>query len=270
MLRGIVGVEARLGRLHAVAEDLFGHARARRGRDRVRGHAVAAHLRRLHERERGDAGLGRRVRALADAAHEARARRRVDDAAVDRRRRPSPARASTRSRGGSTAKWPLRCTRITASHSSSLGGEHHAVAEEARVVHEHVEAAERVDRGVHEPARAVPVGDVVGVRDRLAADRDDLVDDVLRGPCARRRCRRARRRGRSPRPARPRGRTPSACSRPMPRPAPVTMTIRPSQIPVTGPYPTVADRFRAELCGRPWPRSRVGRVSVHGSGRPKK
>ena len=60
--------------------------------------------------------------------------------------------------------------------------EQHAVAHEAGVVDEHVEAAERVDRGLHEPLRAVPVGDVVGVRDRLAAERVDLVDDVLRGP----------------------------------------------------------------------------------------
>ena len=29
---------------------------------------------------------------------------------------------------------------------------------------------------------AVPVGDIVGVRDRLAAERRDLVDDRLRGP----------------------------------------------------------------------------------------
>ena len=60
------------------------------------------------------------------------------------------------------------------------GREHHAVAEEPGVVHEHVEAAEGVDRGVHEAAGAVPVGDVVGVGDGLAARRDDLVDDQLR------------------------------------------------------------------------------------------
>ena len=59
--------------------------------------------------------------------------------------------------------------------------EDHAVAQEAGVVHQHVEAAERVDRRVHQVAGAVPVGDVVGVRDRLAAGRDDLVDEKLRG-----------------------------------------------------------------------------------------
>ena len=49
--------------------------------------------------------------------------------------------------------------------------EEHAVAHEARVVHEDVEPAEGVDRGLHERARALPVGDVVGVGDRLAAQR---------------------------------------------------------------------------------------------------
>ena len=59
--------------------------------------------------------------------------------------------------------------------------EDHAVAQEAGVVDEHVEAAERVDRGVHQAAGALPVGDVVGVGDGLAARRDDLVDEELRG-----------------------------------------------------------------------------------------
>ena len=114
--------------------------------------------------------------------------------------------------------------------------EQHAVADEARVVDEHVEAAERVDRGLHEVTRAVPVGDVVGVRDGLAARGRDLVDDVLR----RARCRR-----RVPSRATPRSFTTtlapsaanaSACSRPIPRPAPVTMTTRPPQS--TARYPT--------------------------------
>ena len=95
-------------RAHAVGEDLFGHARARRGCDRVRGHAVAADLGRLDERERGDAGLRGGVRALADAAQEARARRRVDDAAAmsTAARRPWRARASARTRGGSARSGP--------------------------------------------------------------------------------------------------------------------------------------------------------------------
>ena len=62
-----------------------------------------------------------------------------------------------------------------------LGHVHeHAVAQDAGVVDEHVEAAERLDGGVDEALGALPVGDVVAVGDGLAAHRLDLVDDVLR------------------------------------------------------------------------------------------
>ena len=56
----------------------------------------------------------------------------------------------------------------------------HAVAQDARVVHQHVQIAERVDRLLHEPLRAVPVGDVLAVDDGLAAERLDLLDDLHR------------------------------------------------------------------------------------------
>ena len=46
---------------HHVGEHRLGHAGAGRRRDRVGGDAVAARARRLHQRERGDAGLGRAV-----------------------------------------------------------------------------------------------------------------------------------------------------------------------------------------------------------------
>ena len=42
-----------------------------------------------------------------------------------------------------------------------------------------------VDRALHQPARALEVGDVLAVGDRLAAHRADLVDDLTRGPGAR-------------------------------------------------------------------------------------
>ena len=58
--------------------------------------------------------------------------------------------------------------------------EEHAVAHEAGVVDEHVEPAERVDRGLHERPRAAPVGDVARVCHGFAAERADLVDDLLR------------------------------------------------------------------------------------------
>ena len=55
----------------------------------------------------------------------------------------------------------------------------HAVAEDARVVDEDVQAAELVDRLLDHPLRAGEVGDVLAVRDRFAAERLDLADDVV-------------------------------------------------------------------------------------------
>ena len=59
--------------------------------------------------------------------------------------------------------------------------EAHLVAEDARVVDEHVEAAERVDGLLHHALGARPGRDAVVVRLGAAARRDDLVDDLLRG-----------------------------------------------------------------------------------------
>ena len=62
-----------------------------------------------------------------------------------------------------------------------LGTRHeHAVAHEAGVVHDDVEAAEGVDRGLHERTGRREVGDVGAVRDRLPAEAADLLDDFVR------------------------------------------------------------------------------------------
>ena len=61
----------------------------------------------------------------------------------------------------------------------------HAVAEDPGVVDEDVEAAEALDRRLHHAFGAGEVGDVLAVRDRLAAERLDLADDVVRRPFAR-------------------------------------------------------------------------------------
>ena len=78
-------------------------------------------------------------------------------------------------------KWPFRWTRSTASHSSSEHDHEHAVAHEAGVVHHDVEAAEGVERRLHERAGLREVRDVGAVRDRLAAGGADLLDDLVRG-----------------------------------------------------------------------------------------
>ena len=127
------------------------------------------------------------------------------------------------------------------------------------VVHEHVEAAERVDRGARRARRRRP---------------SRRCRRCWRPP--RRRPRRSRRRRRcagptsAPLPSRatPRSLTTtlapsranaSACSRPMPRPAPVTMTTRPRAQHGWVPYPACSSGSR---CSRPtrrwaWSSSRV-------------
>ena len=60
--------------------------------------------------------------------------------------------------------------------------EDHPVAQDARVVHEHVESAEGVNRLLHQVARAVEIGDVVEVGDSLAAACPDDLDHFLGRP----------------------------------------------------------------------------------------
>src|SRR5688572_31082930 len=56
----------------------------------------------------------------------------------------------------------------------------HPVADEARVVYQHIEPAEGVDGRLHQAPGALPVGDVIAVRYGLTARRADLVDHGLR------------------------------------------------------------------------------------------
>ena len=225
------------------------------GCDRVRGDAVAPHLGRLDERERRDPALGGRVGALADAAHQARARRRVHDAGVDRRRRPCCVHASTRGVAGhrevtlqvdADDRVPLFLARR----------EQHAVAHEAGVVDEHVEAAERVDRGLHE--RCAPSQSAMSSVFATASPPSASISSTTScaGPVL------------PPVPSRATPRsftTTRALAGEAERvlaadaaPAPVTMTMRPSQIPVTGPYPT-GGRWTATMRARP-PAVGAGRV----------
>ena len=68
---------------------------------------------------------------------------------------------------------------MTASHSASLMLVSMRSRRMPALLIEDVEAAEGVDRGLDEPLGAVPVADVVGVGDGLAAHGLDLVDDLL-------------------------------------------------------------------------------------------
>ena len=119
---------------------------------------------------------------------------------------------------------------MTASHSSSVMLTSIRSRRMPGVVDQHVQVTERVDGLLHDPLGAVPRGDVVAVRLCLAAVEADLVDHLV-GRTARRS--RAVRLGTDvvdddlARPAAARVR---ACSRPMPRPAPVTMQTLPAHI----------------------------------------
>ena len=55
----------------------------------------------------------------------------------------------------------------------------HAVAQDARVVHQHVQGAEGVQRALDETLPALPLRDVVVVGDGLAAHGLDLGDDLF-------------------------------------------------------------------------------------------
>ena len=88
---------------------------------------------------------------------------------------------------------------MTESHSSSVMLTQHAIAQVAGVAHERVEAAERVDRGLHHRLGATPRSDVVGAHRRRAA---------RRRRSRRRRFAQPRDRRRSPRRSRPRRRKP--------------------------------------------------------------
>ena len=128
--------------------------------------------------------------------------------------------------------------------------EEHAVTQDPRVVDHDVEAAEDVDGLADDALAPVPGGDVVGVGHGLPAGGDDLVDHLLGGPDV------------------TAGAVTAAADvvdhdlrpvrgqeervRPMPRPEPVTMQMRPSQSFAMRFLPLLSRRGRsAVLRGRP-------------------
>src|ERR1700733_9982152 len=56
---------------------------------------------------------------------------------------------------------------------------HHPVAHDAGVVHQHIQATERVDGGLDQGGSLIPVRDVGAVSDGFASGGGDLVDDAL-------------------------------------------------------------------------------------------
>src|SRR5580700_9571295 len=170
--------DAFLGFHAAAAEEGLGHAGAGARGDRVRRHAVAAQLAGFDPGERGDAGLGGGVVGLPGVAEEARLRRGVDDPPGHFLTGLGPVPPVDRCvvRGGEVT------LEVHADDVVPVGLVHverHLVPEDAGVVHEDVERAERVDGLFHHVLAALPRADVVTVDYGVATVLPDEVDHLL-------------------------------------------------------------------------------------------
>src|SRR6185312_3558246 len=165
--RDVLGLE-RVEQL--LGQDRLGHARAGDRRDRVDYDVALATLGRERLREAVDAELGHRVVGLAEVAVDAGGARRVDDAAVALVAHQVP-------RCGGDL---VRAEDVDLVDEVPVGLRHlleRDIAEDAGVVDEDVDPTPRVDRGLDD---LIAVLDRVVVRDRLAARRLDLGDDLVR------------------------------------------------------------------------------------------
>ncbi len=180
-VRGIVTIEAAIGRLlHHVGKHVLGHAGARRWCQCVCSDVVAAQLRGLHQRERCNAALGRRVVRLSNGSLQPRTGTGVDDAPAHRLavlRLLTPVVAGV----AADAEMPLQ---VHAHHLVPVllaEADEHAVTADARVVHHHVQITEGIQSRLDDLRRCIVVRDVVGVGDRLAAHGSDLANGALGG-----------------------------------------------------------------------------------------
>jgi hypothetical protein len=144
------------------------------------------------------------------------------------------------------------------------------------MVDEDVEPAEGVERTLHRPPGALELGDVLGVRDRLAACRLDLRDDLVAGALS----------SGSPVSDEPRSLTTArapaaasarACARPRPRPAPVTIAVPPLEqhheilsirvaVPSPPPQHIVTSPSRVSVRSSSWRSVVIRRAPVEPSG----
>ena len=128
-----------------------------------------------HAGEADEAHLGGAVVGLAEVAEDAGARRGVDDAAVALLAHVDPGRAGD----------VERALEVHVEHRVDQVGRHvveRLVAQDAGVVDDDVDLAERVDGGLDDGLAALGRGDGVVVGHGLAAGRLDLVDDLSARP----------------------------------------------------------------------------------------
>ena len=157
-----------------VAEDLAGHPGTRGRRDGVGLDVVALALLGEHVRETDEAHLGGAVVGLAEVAEESGRRGGDHDAPVRLLTHVHPRRL----------RHVERAAQMDVEHRVDEVGSHVVealVAQDARVVHDDVDAPEGVERGLHDRRAALGGGDRVRVEHGLAAGGLDLVDDLLAG-----------------------------------------------------------------------------------------
>ena len=206
----LVGLLRLVGRL-----DDVGDAGPRERRHRVGGDLRAGEIHRGDACQAKQAGLGAGIGGLAEVAVEARRRDDVDDAAPVVAVLAAAARLALVAHDGSRGVDQVEGRReVVADHRVPVGGigaEHEGVAQDRRVVHHDVDAAEVLHRQLDELLGDAGRGDALGEGDCLLADgrqrpRAPATDRHRRRESRRRHRRRSRWRPALPAPRRWRGR----------------------------------------------------------------
>ena len=151
------------------------HAAPRERRDAIRGHLVFGHVQRHRLGQRGDAELRRGVIGLAEIADQARGRGHVDVTAG----------ILALEIGRRGARDVERAVQMHVDHRLPFLDRHveeEAVAQDAGVIHDHVDPAEGINRGLDDAVGGLPLGHAVGVRHRRAAFGLDFLDHFLCRP----------------------------------------------------------------------------------------
>ena len=179
---GVAGLVGEVGddrrderRVELVADrphDVLGHPGQGEGGDGVGLDAVAGAFDGEHARQADEAHLRRPVVGLPEVAEDAGGRRRRHDAPVLLLAHVDPRRLGD-VEGALQVHVEDRVQQVGVHVVERL------VAQDAGVVDHDVDAAEGVERRLHDGLAALRRGDRVGVGDRLAARRLDLVDDEL-------------------------------------------------------------------------------------------
>ena len=155
--------------------EVEGHGGERGGGDRVGRDPAARALHGDDRGERGDAGLGGAVVALAEVAQQTRRRRRVDDVA----RLALGLPVLHRRAGGQEVPAQVHADDGVPVVVGHLG--QRLVPQDAGVVDQRVEPAELAHGGLDEPVRDVGIGDVARDGDRAPPRGGDLVGHRLAG-----------------------------------------------------------------------------------------